>query len=87
MRKYKVTDGEYIIAIGTGKVGGIEISETEYNNIMDVIQSRPTEEGKDYKLRSDLTWEEYDAPTPVEEPSDDVSLAEVMSAIEEVLAE
>lgn len=87
MRCYKIIDGEYIIAIGTGAAGGIEISETEYNDILSVINSCPNEEGKDYKLRSDLAWESFDAPELEEDPSDEVSYAEIISEIEEVLAE
>ena len=68
-RYYKQTDDVYILAIGTG-YGNDEISEQEYNEIMSVIRSCPNEEGKGYRLKSDLTWEEYDLP-PVPEPSDD----------------
>ena len=58
-----------LIAIGTG-YGGTEITEAKYNEIMAIIQNRPTAEGKGYRLKADLTWEEYDLP-PVPEPSDD----------------
>lgn len=51
----------HIIAIGTG-AGGTEITETEYNEIMSIIQNRPAAEGKGYRLKADLTWEEYDLP-------------------------
>ena len=68
-RYYKQTDGMYILAVGVG-VGGIEISADEYSEILSVIQNRPTAEGKGYRLKADLTWEEYDLP-PVPEPSDD----------------
>ena len=37
---------------------------------MSVIRSCPNEESKGYRLKTDLTWEEYDLP-PVPEPSDD----------------
>ena len=47
----------HIIAIGTG-YGGTEITETEYNEIMAIIQNHPTAEGKGYRLKADLTWEE-----------------------------
>ena len=70
-RYYKQTDRMYILAIGVGVcVGGIEISADEYSEILSVIQNRPTAEGKGYRLKTDLTWEEYDLP-PVPEPSDD----------------
>ena len=69
MRYYKNISDNYILAIGTG-YGNDEISEQEYNEIMSVIRSCPNEEGKGYRLKADLTWEEYDLP-PVPEPSDD----------------
>ena len=69
MRYNKQTSNNYILAIGTG-YGGTEITEAEYNEIMAIIQNRPTAEGKGYRLKADLTWEEYDLP-PVPGPSDD----------------
>lgn len=69
MRYYKQTANNCIIAIGTG-AGGTEITEAEYTEIRSIIQNRPTAEGKGYRLKTDLTWEEYDLP-PVPEPSDD----------------
>lgn len=74
MRYYKQTSNNYIIAIGTG-YGGTEISESEYNDIMAIIQSCPVAEGKGYRLKTDLTWEEYDLP-PVPEPSDEDELSD-----------
>lgn len=69
MRYNKQTSKNYILAIGTG-YGGTEITEAEYNEIMAIIQNCPTAEGKGYRLKTDLTWEEYDLP-PEPEPSDD----------------
>ena len=69
MRYYKQISGDYIISIGTG-YGGTEITEAKYNELMAIIQNAPKSDGKGYKLRTDLTWEEYDLP-PVPEPSDD----------------
>lgn len=69
MRYYKQTSGNYIATIGTGS-GNTEIAETEYNQILSIIQNRPQAEGKGYRLKTDLTWEEYDLP-PEPEPSDD----------------
>ena len=68
-RYYKQTDSMYILAVGVG-AGGIEISADGYSEILSVIQNRPTAEGKGYRLKADLTWEEYDLP-PVPAPSDD----------------
>ena len=69
MRYYKQIIDNYLTAIGTGP-GNIEITEAEYNQILTIIQNRPQSEGKGYRLKTDLTWEEYDLP-PVPEPSDD----------------
>ena len=69
MRYYKQIQDNYILAIGTG-YGNDEISEQDYNEIMSVIQSCPNEKGKGYRLKTDMTWEEYDLP-PMPEPSDD----------------
>ena len=69
MKYNKQVSNTYLAAIGTGP-GGVEITEDEYNAIMDVIRNRPAAEGKGYRLKADLTWEEYDLP-PVPEPSDD----------------
>ena len=74
MRYYKQLSGNYITAIGTG-LGGEEITETEYNNIMLTIHTCPTVEGKGYKMKTDLTWEEYDLP-PEPEPSDEDELSD-----------
>ena len=68
-RYYKQTDSMYILTVGVG-AGGIEISADEYSEILSIIQNRPIAEGKGYRLKADLTWEEYDLP-PVPEPSDD----------------
>ena len=68
-RYYKQTDDVYILAVGVG-VCGMEISAAEYSEILSNIQNRPIAEGKGYRLKADLTWEEYDLP-PVPEPSDD----------------
>ena len=74
MRYNKQTSNNYILAIGTG-YGGTEITEAEYNEIMAIIQNCPTAEGKGYRLKTDLTWEEYDLP-PEPEPSDEDELSD-----------
>lgn len=74
MRHYKQISDNCIAAIGTGP-GGVEITESEYNEIMAVIQNRPQADGKGYRLKTDLTWEEYDLP-PEPEPSDEDELSD-----------
>ena len=69
MRYYKFTGSDYLMAIGTD-LGGTEITESEYNNILSIIRSRPTPPaGYAYRLKADLTWEQYELP-PEPEPSD-----------------
>lgn len=77
MSKNKVIENGYILAIGEN-LKGDEIAEAEYNEIMSVIKSVPHAEGKGYKLKDDLTWEEYDLPEPVEE---DLSAEEALSIL------
>ena len=74
MRYNKHISGDEIIAIGTG-VGGTEITKVEYDEIMAIIQNRPSADGKGYRLKTDLTWEEYDLP-PEPEPSDEDELSD-----------
>lgn len=72
MRYYKMVESGYITAIGTGG-GGVEITEQEYNAIMAVIQQKPQRtETTDFRLKEDLTWEEYEVPPePEDEDVDD----------------
>lgn len=65
MRK-QIVNG-YIVAIGEG-ISGEEISRDEYDNIMSVIKSAPKKEGYGYRLKEDLTWEEYQLPNEEETP-------------------
>lgn len=83
MKRYycQYNDSGILLAIGTG-AGGTEITEAEYNEIMAIIQSCPNVDGKGYRLKADLTWEEYDLP-PEPEPSDEdeISAEEALDII------
>lgn len=71
MRYYKITDNAYFVGIGTGG-GGEEITESEYAEILAVIRDKPTvRDGYDYRLKTDLTWEEYELPPVEPEPLTD----------------
>lgn len=49
-----------------------EITESEYNAILDIIRNKPTaREGYNYRLKTDLTWEEYELPPIEPEPLTD----------------
>lgn len=77
VRYYKQTSDNYIIAIGTG-AGGTEVTKVEYDEIMAIIQNRPSAGGKGYRLKTDLTWEEYDLPSE-HEPSDEDELSDTQA--------
>lgn len=69
MRYWKATNGDYITGVGTG-ISGTEISETEYVAIITAINNKPqSENGYDYHIRKDMTYELYRLPDPVEEDS------------------
>ena len=71
MGYYKTIDNSYIISIGTGS-GGTEITEQEYAEVLAVIRNKPTaRDGYDYRLKTDLTWEEYALPPIEPEPPTD----------------
>ena len=59
---YKYINEKYIIGVGTGS-GGEEISEQEYNNILDKINNRPeAPEGYSYRLTTAMEWELCETP-------------------------
>lgn len=68
MRYYKLIENGYITAIGTGG-GGTEITEQEYAEIMSVIHNKPPRTATtDYRMKPDLTWEEYERIDPAPAP-------------------
>lgn len=68
---YKIIENEYIIGIGgtQGIIAGvIEITEAEYNSIMDAIRNKPADtETAAYKLNTELEWVAVE-PEPIPEP-------------------
>lgn len=74
MRYYIQKDEDYIYGIGTGD-SGEEITETEYNDLMTMIRNRPVREGYGYKLKTNLTWEEYVLPPQPDDPDADEILS------------
>ena len=54
----KYINDNYIVGVGTGAGTGSEITEDEYNEILDKINNRPTApEGFTYRLTTALEWE------------------------------
>lgn len=83
MMYYKIVDNDYIVAIGKGNQG-TEITPEEYDNIMSIIKSAPHEDGKGYRLKTDLTWESYDVePIEVEEEPSAQEILDIITGEQE----
>ena len=76
MKYYKRVSGGYLTHVGVD-CGGTEISREEYEALLEVIQGRPVEVGKGFRLREDLSWEEYDLP----EVSEEIGEAEALEIL------
>lgn len=55
---FKARANGYIYGVGQGSMGD-EITVEEYNELTDIFHNIPIKEGYGYKLKDDLTWEEY----------------------------
>lgn len=67
---YKYINDGYIIGVGSGAGSGNEITEDEYDKILDKINNRPTApEGFTYRLTTALEWELAELP-PIENNED-----------------
>ena len=63
MRKYKEIENGIIVSIGESLTNGTTISNAEYDSILQTIQNKPSaDDGYDYRLKTDLTWERYELP-------------------------
>jgi hypothetical protein len=86
MRKYKIVAERCISFIGEGNLGE-EITEAEYNAILEIIHAKPARtDTTDYRLREDLTWEAYEVELPEPDPEEELTAEEIAEAIEEALA-
>lgn len=61
MHYYKIIENNYIKSIGYGN-DGVEISKEEYDNILYAIKNIPQSDELGYKLKEDLSLEEYNLP-------------------------
>lgn len=82
MKYFVNNDENYIISISTG-AGDKEITEKEYNELLQMIRTKPVKSEKGYRLTLKKDWEEYDLiPVPIDEaPSADERLAAIEDAI------
>lgn len=80
---FKKVDDGYIKEIGTSDFisGSLEeITVSEYDEILTLIQNKPAEtDTLKYRLKTDLTWEEYEVEPP--EPSEDVDDSEALEIL------
>lgn len=81
MKYYKYTDNGYILAVGTGGMG-VEITEAEHTEIMDVIANKPQETAEiGYRLKTDLTWESYEKEPPPDPSKEEVPDSEALEIL------
>lgn len=79
MRYFEVVSDGYINGVGTGAMGK-EITEGRYNDILSVLPLKPPHTATtDYRLREDLTWEEYEVEPP--DPDPEIDDAEVYAIL------
>lgn len=76
MRKYEIVSDGIVISIGESEHGGETITEERYAAIKTALANRPEEtEEIGYRLKSDLTWEQYEKePEPEPEPTPEEAL-------------
>ena len=70
MKYFKTVENGYIVAVQT-VIGQTEITEEEYNSLLEVIHNKPiAESGFDYRLKEDLGWELYEIQAITEQGGD-----------------
>lgn len=70
----------YIVSYGTASDSiNEEITKEEYEAIQTAVAEKPYSEGKGYRLKEDLTWEEYDLPVPSDD--DEISNDEAFAIL------
>lgn len=81
----EIKDG-YVVGISDGGNIGDQITESEYDEIMTAIHSRPTAtSGYTYRLKTDLTWELCELPAEEETEDDEATPEEIEEALEGIL--
>lgn len=74
-----VSDG-YIVAVSANY--GEEITDSEYNSVMEKINSAPTAPaGYRYQLKTDLTWELCELPVTPEDTDQELTAEETLDII------
>lgn len=79
MRHYKFIENGCIVMVGTGN-GGVEITAEEYRAILDTLRNKPTPPaGFDFRLKADLSWEQYELPAA--DPNPELTAEEALEII------
>lgn len=64
-----------------GYIVAVEKSDSNYEDVLNAINNRPTApDGYGYRLREDLTWEQYELPV-VEETEEELTNEEAYNII------
>ena len=80
----KNTENGYIVSIVKGVSCG-NITAEEYSTIIEAIRNKPTaEQGYDYRLLEDLTWELYQLPEPEPEADEEATEAGYLASLAEL---
>ena len=90
MKYYKIISGIYILSIiqtNSNAITAEEVTKAEYDEIKSVVDEKPpAREGYDYKLKTDLTWEEYklpDNPEPEYTVEDKAEAYDILTGVSE----
>ncbi len=83
MKYCKGIEGNYITYIGTGDTVGINITESEYNEILAKIENKPKDTSTHYyALRADtLEYEAVERPEPIPVPEKKYTIDEAAELI------
>lgn len=82
----RISDG-YIEAVCStlGNENDGNISEEEYAVIVNAVLNKPSaEEGFDYRLKTDLSWEPYVLPAADEDGSEEANIEDLEAALAEL---
>lgn len=76
IRYHKVIADGYLVSVGAGGYGGMEITEGEYNHLCELIANKPSApEGKEYRINEQDEYVLVEVePAPEPEPTPDEAL-------------
>lgn len=85
MKYYEFSNNECVLGVGQGDCrdgdcNGVEISKARYDSIIAAIPRKPAATATtDYRLKTDLTWEQFEIDPPDPDPElDDSEAIEIL---------